>query len=129
MTEAGAGDLEDRTRLAALVAEADHLIARGQFAEVLDIVQRMLDLATRCGDDAFEALAHFWFGFIYHLLGDPIRQMAISSGSWPDTRRAGGPSSGRWSVSTSCRTCSRFQPSTSFPWGTLTRHWRAAPGR
>ncbi len=31
----------------------------------------MLDLATRCGDDAFEALAHFWFGFIYHLLGEP----------------------------------------------------------
>ena len=69
--EAGAGDLQDRTKLAALAAEADHLIARGQFAEVLDIAQRMLDLATRCGDDAFEALAHFWFGFIYHLLGEP----------------------------------------------------------
>ena len=31
----------------------------------------MLDLATRCGDEAFEALAHFWFGFIYHFLGEP----------------------------------------------------------
>ena len=31
----------------------------------------MLDLATRCGDDAFEAFAHFYLGFIYHLLGEP----------------------------------------------------------
>ena len=69
--EAGAGDLPDRTKLAALAAEADHLVARGQFEKVLDIARRMLDLATRCGDDAFEALAHFWFGFIYHLLGEP----------------------------------------------------------
>ena len=69
--QAGAGDLQDRAKLAALAAEADHLIARGQFEEVLDLAQRMLDLATRCGDDAFEALAQFWFGFIYHLLGEP----------------------------------------------------------
>jgi DNA-binding SARP family transcriptional activator/predicted ATPase len=69
--EAGAGELEDRTKLAALTAEASNLIARGQFPEVLQIAQRMLDLATRCGDEAFEALAHFWFGFIYHFLGEP----------------------------------------------------------
>ena len=69
--EAGAGELEDRTKLAALTAEASNLIARGQFPKVLEIAQRMLDLATRCGDDAFEAFAHFWFGFIYHILGEP----------------------------------------------------------
>ena len=69
--QAGAGELEDRTKLAALTAEASNLIARGQFAEVLEIAQRMLDLARRCGDEAFEALAHFWFGFIYHFLGEP----------------------------------------------------------
>jgi tetratricopeptide (TPR) repeat protein len=69
--EAGTGGLQDRTKLAALAAEADHLVARGQFAEVLDTARRMLDLATRCGDDAFAALAHFWFGFIYHFLGEP----------------------------------------------------------
>jgi tetratricopeptide (TPR) repeat protein len=71
--EAGAGDLQDRTKLAALAAEADHLMARGQFEEVLDIAQRMLDLATRYGDDAFEAFANFWFGFVYHFLGEPRR--------------------------------------------------------
>jgi tetratricopeptide (TPR) repeat protein len=71
--ETGMGDLQERTKLAALAAEADHLIARGQFQEVLDMAQRMLDLATRCGDEAFEALAHFWFGFIYHFLGEPQR--------------------------------------------------------
>ena len=69
--QAGAGELEDRTKLAALTAEASNLIGRGQFAEVLEIAQQMLDLARRCGDEAFEALAHFWFGFIYHFLGEP----------------------------------------------------------
>ena len=88
--EAGAGDLQDRTKLAALAAEADHLIARGQFEEVLDIAQRMLDLATRCGDDAFEALAHFWFGFIYHLLGEP--QKADGYFEWVLARHT----PGRW---------------------------------
>ena len=71
VTETGAGELEDRTRLATLAGETDHLFARGQFAEALDVVQRMLDLATRCGDDAFEAFARFYFGFIYHLMGEP----------------------------------------------------------
>ena len=71
MIEAGAGELEDQTKLAALAAEASNLISRGQFAEVLEIAQRMLDLARRCGDEAFEAFAHFWFGFTYHFLGEP----------------------------------------------------------
>jgi len=68
---AGAGDLQDRARLATLASEADHAVARGQFEEVLALAQQMLDLSTRCGDDAFEALAHFWFGFVYHFLGEP----------------------------------------------------------
>ena len=92
--EAGARELQDRTKLAALAGEADHLVARGQFEEVLAVAQRMLDLATRCGDDAFEALAHFWFGFIYHFLGEPRKADGYlewvlarhTPGRWPELR-------------------------------------------
>ena len=68
--EAGARDAQDRTKLATLVSEAEQLIARGRFADSLAAAQQALDLATQCGDDAFEAMAHFWFGFVYHLLGE-----------------------------------------------------------
>ncbi len=71
--EAGVDGVQGRTQLAALSSEGDHLIARGQFEEVLHVAQRILDLATQCGDEAFAALAHFWFGFTYHLLGE-LRQ-------------------------------------------------------
>ena len=71
VAETLAGDLDDRTRLAALAAEAGRLSGTGQFTQILDIAQRMLDLATRCGDDAFEAMAHFAFGLSYHSLGEP----------------------------------------------------------
>ena len=73
VSETAAGELDDRTRLAALVAEAGRLIVLGQFAQILDIAERMLDLATRCGDDTFEAMARFLFGLTYHSLGEPIK--------------------------------------------------------
>ena len=73
VSETAAGELDDRTRLAALVAEAGRLIVLGHFAEILDIAERMLDLATRCGDDTFEAMARFLFGLTYHSLGEPSK--------------------------------------------------------
>ncbi len=69
--ETGVDDMQDRTKLVALSSECDYMIGRGQLSEVLALSQRILDLAVQCGDAAFEALAHFWFGFAYHLLGEP----------------------------------------------------------
>ena len=50
----------------------------------------MLDLATRCGDDAFEAMSRFLFGLTYHSLGEP--QKADGYFEWVLARRV----PGRW---------------------------------
>ena len=85
-----AGELDDRTRFAAFAGEVGQLMALGQFAQVLDIAQRMLDLATRCRDDAFEAMARLVFGLAYHSLGEP--QKADGHFEWVLARH----SAGRW---------------------------------
>jgi tetratricopeptide (TPR) repeat protein len=83
-------DEQDRTKLVTLEAEADHFIARGQFEEVLGVAQRMLDLATECGDEDFVAMSHFWFGFIYHMMARP--QEAENCFQWVFSRHV----PGRW---------------------------------
>ena len=88
--EAGAGDVQDRTKLLTLEAEAEHAVSRGQFEEALAVADRMLDLATRRGDEGFVALAHFWFGFIYNIMGDA--QKAESYFEWLLVRQV----PGRW---------------------------------
>jgi DNA-binding SARP family transcriptional activator len=90
IAETLAGELDDRTRLAALAAEAGQVIALGRFAQILDIAQRMLDLATGCGDDAFEAMARLVFGLSYHSLGEP--QKADGYFEWVLARHT----PGRW---------------------------------
>ena len=128
--ETGVDDMQDRTKLVALSSECDYMIGRGQLSEVLALSQRILDLAVQCGDAAFEALAHFWFGFAYHLLGEP--QQADGYLEWILARCTPG-CSGRapdaWSVSTSCRMRLRFPPSTGCLWDISTRRANAARGR
>ena len=86
----GAGGLDDRTTLAALAAETGRLIGSGQFAQILDFAERMLDLATRCRDDDFQAMARFVFGLSYHSLGEP--QKADGDFEWILARHT----PGRW---------------------------------
>jgi DNA-binding SARP family transcriptional activator len=78
--EAGTGDAQGRPKLAALFAQASLLSARGQCEDGLVVAGQMLDQATQWGEEAFLGLAHWHFGFIYHILGNP--QEAESHFSW-----------------------------------------------
>jgi DNA-binding SARP family transcriptional activator/predicted ATPase len=70
-SEAGAGDAQARPKLATLSAQASLLYTHGQFEDGLAVAEQMLDQATRCGEQGFVAVAHFHFGFTYHLMGKP----------------------------------------------------------
>lgn len=70
--EGEAGEAQGLDRLMTLQAEADHLIARGQFEAVVVVAQRMLDLSMQEGDEGLVAYAHFWFGFTYNIMGRPL---------------------------------------------------------
>jgi DNA-binding SARP family transcriptional activator/tetratricopeptide (TPR) repeat protein len=70
--EAGAGEAQGRVRLLTLEAEADLLVSRGQFQAALSVAESMLGEAFQSGDEAFMALAHWFFGFVSNLKGRPL---------------------------------------------------------
>jgi len=113
VAETLAGDLDDRPGWQ-LSRRKRPLERDGQFTQILSIAQRMLDLATRCGDDAFEAMAHFAFGLSYTRSVSLRRQMAISSGSCPHSP-AGGRASGAGGFDLLSESLA-FSASTSLPW-------------
>jgi tetratricopeptide (TPR) repeat protein len=70
--EAGAGEAQGRAMLLTLEAEADLLVSRGQFQAAHIVAERMLAEAAQCGDEAFLAIAHWFFGFVSNLMGHPL---------------------------------------------------------
>ena len=67
--EAGAGEAQGRPRLQFLLSEGQRLAARGQLQESLGMAQKLLDLATQWGDEAFIGAAHWRLGHLDNILG------------------------------------------------------------
>jgi DNA-binding SARP family transcriptional activator/predicted ATPase len=70
--EAGAGEAQGRAKLLTLEAEADILVSRGQFQAAHIVAEEMLVEAAQWGDEAFLAIAHWFFGFVSNLMGRPL---------------------------------------------------------
>lgn len=69
--EAGAEEAQGRSKLMVLQAEGERLSTKGHFEEGLAVAARILEEATQLGDEVFVALAHWRFGFIYNVMGQP----------------------------------------------------------
>ncbi len=70
-TDAGAGDAQGRPKLLILQANLNLMDAKGQFEDGLATAGQMLEEAAQAGDETFTALAHYWYGHLHHLMGNP----------------------------------------------------------
>ncbi|KPL81080.1 hypothetical protein ADN00_00690 [Ornatilinea apprima] len=71
-SEAGVGDAPGRPGLQMLLSKGELLTAKGHFQEALAAAERLLQLATQSGDEAFIALAHWRFGHILNSMGNSL---------------------------------------------------------
>ncbi len=53
-----------------ILAEAERVTAQGHLDEGLAVTERLLDQATRGGEEIFVAMARHRFGFVHHLIGN-----------------------------------------------------------
>ena len=64
------GEIQGRPGLMMILAEAERVTAQGHLDEGLAVTGRLLDQATREGEEIFVAMARHRFGFVHHLLGN-----------------------------------------------------------
>jgi DNA-binding SARP family transcriptional activator/predicted ATPase len=70
-TQAGVNEVQGWARLMMLEFQIEPLVAQGQFDAALAVAAQILERAMQADEEAFVAVSHWQFGFIYNLMGKP----------------------------------------------------------